>query len=81
MKLQNSKKKSSYCKGNYTILCNVLHSLPHFGVGGRNELRKMREDLICFGSVKKQGFTHFRTCKPLILLVGGTGFEPVTSTV
>ena len=28
---------------------------------------------------KKRGYS--KQCNPLILLVGGTGFEPVTSTV
>ena len=29
----------------------------------------------------KKGLTSLDACKPLIILVGDTGFEPVTSTV
>jgi hypothetical protein len=29
----------------------------------------------------KKGLTTFDSCKPFVYMVGGTGFEPVTSTV
>ena len=38
------------------------------------------KNLSSYATIKK-GITNDYVCKPLILLVGGTGFEPVTSTV
>jgi hypothetical protein len=35
----------------------------------------------CLKNTIKKGLTTFNSCKPLIIMVGGTGFEPVTSTV
>ena len=32
-------------------------------------------------ATNKKGFTSINAHKPLLYLVGGTGFEPVTSTV
>ncbi len=34
-----------------------------------------------FYATIKKGFTNIYARKPLLYLVGGTGFEPVTSTV
>ena len=35
----------------------------------------------CSKNTNKKGFTTLYRCKPLIIMVGGTGIEPVTSTV
>jgi hypothetical protein len=35
----------------------------------------------CLQILIKKGLTGFNACKPLFSMVGGTGIEPVTSTV